>query len=353
MNIVSDNKLLPLVSVVMPVFNSEKFLVSSIQSVLNQSYDCLEFLIINDGSTDGSEEIILSFTDPRIRYIRLDINVGLAAACNIAIDMAKGAYIARMDSDDICESNRLSDQLEFLENSDIDICGSAMSIFGETYKGVRSYPVDDVDIRIHLLFGNPIAHPTVMGKTTIFKAHKYNPDNRVVEDYELWLLMALNGVKFGNLQHPLVRYRVHSEQVSSLHSSPQLNETRSKAFCFALTQGDLHSLIPDLYPVVYAERRSISLDEFFNFLLAVSKIIESRNANGDILKIFWVNNFRRIFPMNPITSIKSINLARRLKLDLSFTKYLAAFFQGLLFSDCESRFYRVVEFYIRKRRADR
>ena len=114
----------PLVSVVLSAFNDENFLRSSIESILNQSYEDFEFIIVNDGSTDGSQAIIESYDDNRIKLVRNSENIFLAASLNKGIRLSKGKYIARMDSDDIAHPDRFSKQVEFLEsNSDYGLCG--------------------------------------------------------------------------------------------------------------------------------------------------------------------------------------------------------------------------------------
>jgi glycosyltransferase involved in cell wall biosynthesis len=117
--------ILPKVSVVMSVFNSELYLKSAIESILNQSYSNLEFIIINDCSTDNSETIIKSFNDNRIKYIKEFENIGLETALNKNFMLAEGEFIARMDADDIASPDRLKHQVEFLmANGEIDLVGT-------------------------------------------------------------------------------------------------------------------------------------------------------------------------------------------------------------------------------------
>ena len=114
----------PKVTVLMPVYNCEKYLRESIESILNQTFKDFEFLIINDGSSDKSAEIVESYNDNRINFVQNEKNIGLAASLNRGLDIAKGEYIARMDADDISLPERLEKQVRFMEtNPQIGICG--------------------------------------------------------------------------------------------------------------------------------------------------------------------------------------------------------------------------------------
>ena len=114
----------PLVTVLMPVFNAEKYLRLAIDSVLNQSYSYFEFLIIDDGSTDQSAQIIRSYSDPRIRFLQNECNLGLVTTLNRGIESSQGQYLARMDADDISYPQRLEKQVALLNINRADICGS-------------------------------------------------------------------------------------------------------------------------------------------------------------------------------------------------------------------------------------
>ena len=121
----------PQVSVVMPVYNGERYLAEAIASILGQTYADFEFIIVDDGSTDGSAEIICEFVerDSRIQFIRLDRNMGHATARNNGISVASGKYVANMDCDDVCLPDRLRRQVNFLEsNPNIDVLGSNLMV---------------------------------------------------------------------------------------------------------------------------------------------------------------------------------------------------------------------------------
>ena len=215
-----------MISVVMPVYNAAKFLDEAIHSILSQTYSNFELIIINDGSTDDSLDIIKSFKDNRIRLVENEVNLGLIKTLNKGIALAKGNYIARIDSDDVCKPERFELQLEcFNENDDIGVVGSIAEIIDGQGKfcGIFKVPEFHQDIKLGLLFGNQIIHPAVMIKRAVLK--EFEPDvfdiNQLhVEDYALWVQL-IKKYTFHNLQTPLVKYRIHGENISVVHAKIQ------------------------------------------------------------------------------------------------------------------------------------
>ncbi|POB13205.1 glycosyltransferase [Halobacteriovorax sp. DA5] len=205
------------ISVVMSVYNNVDFLKESIESILTQSFKDFEFVIINDGSTDGSDKIIESYAkkDKRIKYISRE-NKGLIASLNEGIINSKGKYIARMDGDDIAHPDRFKIQYNFLEqNNDIDICGTWLERFTTDPKKSTNwkFPLNDKDLKTLLIFSTPFAHPTIMMRKSIFQPYDENFKN--VEDYELWFRLSDNN-KYANIPKYLLKYRYHQESVSRI-----------------------------------------------------------------------------------------------------------------------------------------
>lgn len=169
----------PLVTVLMSVFNGEKYLREAIDSILTQTFSDFEFLIINDASTDRSREIILSYLDPRIRLIDNEENIGLTRSLNKGIDLAKGKYIARMDADDVSMPERLEKQVRFMEeNPDIAVLGSwAYGIDGTGRINAEfRTPICEEIIFKDLFFSNPLIHGSVMfDKKFVKNIGSYNP----------------------------------------------------------------------------------------------------------------------------------------------------------------------------------
>lgn len=160
----------PKVTVLMPVYNGEEYLREAIESILFQSFGNFEFLIIDDGSTDDSINIIASYTDPRIRVITNGENIGIARALNKGIELARGKYIARMDSDDISLPKRFEKQVDFLDkNPEIGIVGSWIKTFGGRKTIILAHPCNPEMVRIFFLFDSPLAHPTVMMRREFLK----------------------------------------------------------------------------------------------------------------------------------------------------------------------------------------
>lgn len=214
----------PLISVIMPVYNGEEYLREAIESILNQTYINYEFIILNDGSTDKTEEIILSYVDSRILYIKNETNLQIVKTLNKGIALAKGKYIARMDADDISLPKRFERQVAFMEeHPGIDVCGTWFKTFGKK-KYIQKLPICHNEIKACLLFYTPIAHPTVMMKKTIFDNNQYSDVFSKAEDYALWLHL-IDDFKFENLSEVLLDYRLHSSQTCSKSAYSQKNST--------------------------------------------------------------------------------------------------------------------------------
>lgn len=205
----------PTVTVLMPVYNAEDFLREAIDSVLNQRLNDFEFLILDDGSTDRSAQIVRTYSDMRITFIQRLNNRGLIATLNTGLDMAKGKYIARMDADDICHVDRLSMQLEFMENhKEVVACGTWFQIMPSGQ--VIRHPTEHAEIKSALLSYCPLGHPTVMLRASVLAETglRYNESFPAAEDYDLWTQMITKG-RLANLPFVLLQYRAHQGQVSS------------------------------------------------------------------------------------------------------------------------------------------
>lgn len=211
-----------LISVVMPVYNSQQYLSEAIESILNQTFSNFEFIIINDGSTDKSEEIILSYTDKRIVYIKNATNLQIVESLNKGLSIAKGKYIARMDADDISLPQRLKKQFLFMEkNPNIAVLGSWYETFGDSHEIFRPLP-SDCEIKTKLLFDSPFSHPTVMFRASSLMHFSYTNQYNKAEDYALWISMSPT-CTFANLPEVLLMYRYHQNQTMKQYSTFQQN----------------------------------------------------------------------------------------------------------------------------------
>lgn len=207
-----------LISVIMPVYNGQQYLRDAIDSIINQTYDKFELIILNDCSTDNTESIIKSYDDSRIIYIKNDTNLGVAQSLNKCLKLAKGEYIARMDADDIALPDRFDKQINFLnKHSDFGICGSnvyTIDSYGNVL-GCINYSEYDNEINVNLLFKQVFCHPSVMIRASVLKDNclMYDFLYEKAEDYKLWYDI-LKITKGYNIQHRLLKYRVHNNQVT-------------------------------------------------------------------------------------------------------------------------------------------
>lgn len=210
----------PAVTVLLPVYNGMPYLPAAIQSILEQDFNDLELLIIDDGSTDTSLEAINRFQDPRIRVLVNETNKGLIHTLNRGIGEANGKYIARMDGDDLSRHDRLRLQFDWLERSPTTAALASWVDFIDaqdqpagTWKDDRR-TVHDAQIRKALLRRNCIAHPSVMIRTDLLKRYGYDADQINMEDYDLWLRLVSDGHRIEKIPQPLLRYRIHPASVT-------------------------------------------------------------------------------------------------------------------------------------------
>lgn len=205
------------VSVVMPAYNAEKYIRQAIESILNQTYKDFEFIIINDGSTDKTKEIVLSYVDSRIVYLENEKNSGIVVTLNKGLDYATGEYIARMDADDVAVNSRLEKQVKYLDrNKNIGVLGTSICIFGEGIKEQkRVFTTDVKQLKAELIFNSCIAHPTVMIRRKVLQNYnlKYDSEFAGAEDYCLWWNIAKVS-NIATLPDALLNYRIHSSQIT-------------------------------------------------------------------------------------------------------------------------------------------
>lgn len=214
---------LPLVSVILPCFNNEKFIDDCIDSVLNQSWYNLELIIIDDGSTDNTKLIIENYNDSRIKYIKNKKNSGIVYSLNKGISIAKGKYIARIDSDDLMHKKRLEKQVQFMEkNQDIALVGTWHYVINDSKKviGLKQYFTQDEEIKSILPFESPFSHPSVMIRLDTIKPIKYSELYNYCEDYDLWFKIASN-YKVANIPEFLTYYRVHETNINKNYLKEQ------------------------------------------------------------------------------------------------------------------------------------
>ena len=214
----------PLVSVIMPVYNSEKYLSLAIRSIINQTYREFELLIISDGSSDNSPNIIKEYveTDSRIRIIDNGANRGLVYSLNKGIEESKGKYVAIMHADDISLPERFEIQVDYLEqNEDISLLGTNVRYLG-TLDISRMGMGPDM-IKVMFMGLNMLYHPTMMmrRKDIIDKKLRYKDFYFSAEDFKMWTDAVVSGLKIANLSDVLLEYRIHDSQITSVYNSKQ------------------------------------------------------------------------------------------------------------------------------------
>ncbi len=246
---------MPLVSVVLSTYNDAAFLRESVQSLLGQSFRDLELIIVDDGSTDNTAAVLAGFQDSRLRVLRNQRNLGLAASLNRGIGLASGKYIARQDADTISAANRLQVQVDYLaRHPDAVVVGTNVVATEETgrVRGLWTLPPEDIDIKWTLLFRTPLIHPTVMMRAdALARAGLYSEDAEFcyVEDFELWQRLCPLGT-CANLREPLMNFTCREGSVCVRHADPQQRQIeRVSRRAIAAIMGSDHWR-PDFWPVV-------------------------------------------------------------------------------------------------------
>ncbi|REC49609.1 glycosyltransferase [Chryseobacterium pennipullorum] len=255
-----------MISVILPVYNAEKYVSEAIQSVLDQTYKDFELIILNDGSTDRSLEIINSFKDERIVLVD-QANAGLAKTLNRGLALAKGEYIARMDADDICLPNRFKEQINYLvRHPEVGLLGTAIELIDDEGKHLLYNPPlvgHEVLTAAMMTRGNPMKHPSVMFRKEIaVQCGGYNEDiGKYFEDYMLWRLMSTQ-CKIDNLPKILLQYRLTPTSIVSTMKNKELDEFVQ----YVIKKGEFN-----------AEDKKQWLQVLDN--MAKNKNIEDRNTN--------------------------------------------------------------------------
>ena len=283
----------PKVSVIMPVYNAEKYLKDAIESILNQTFTNFEFLIINDGSNDKSKTIIESYNDSRIRLLNNKENSGLAKVRNKGISEAKAEYIAWLDADDTSHPLRLEKQVKLLDNyPEIGICGTWVKTIGTKNSHKWRYPTNPDFIRCRMLFDDPLATSSVMLRKKLLVGHNQNFDLNYppAEDYDLWERLSYC-CKITNIPKILTFYRLHGNQTSKVKALQQklsvwnIHERQLK---------QLNVLFSDNEKQIHRKLGAWEFDESKDFVAL---------ANAWLLKLQNANSKKHIYPEPEFTYV--------------------------------------------------
>lgn len=274
------------VSVVMPAFNAEEFIEEAIDSVLNQTFKDFEFIIIDDSSTDSTSAIIKKYQakDGRIIYVTNKHAKGVTGALNTGLEIAKGEYIVRMDTDDISLPERLKTQVQFMdEHKEIGLAGSWYELMGSK-TGIKELPTDNKLIKCTMLLHGALAHPTVIFRRKLFEDYNlnYNPKYVYGQDLDLWI-RASKITEITNIPEVLIKYRIYDKNVGSSHSAEQSRNARN------IRKEELMNL--GIYPTYEEMEIHHSLSNWnyadnSNFLI---------NALGWIQKIIGYNHEKKLY----------------------------------------------------------
>jgi len=270
-----------LISVVMPVYNEQRYLAAALDSVLNQTYQNIELIVVDDGSVDRTKDILAQYkkTDQRIK-VHSQVNSGISCALNKGIELATGDYIARMDADDICRPDRLKVQLAFLVENGLDIVGGKINRFNDSQNKLKSYLLGNAEIKSAILvWGEAFAHPAVLISKKLLQTYSYISFFDGIEDMHLWMRMALDSdIKMGNVPSVVLDYRRHDEQITKKKDSNWFEEKKVHAMCQVLGEAGIkisRKDVSDLYQLL--QKRGKLTSEAAKVVLEFIKKINNSN----------------------------------------------------------------------------
>lgn len=258
---------MPLISVVMPMYNASAFVESAINSILNQSIQDFEIIVVDDASKDNSYEVVESLNNPKIRLTRMSENSGSIKAANHALSLATGKFIARMDSDDIAKPNRFEIELYFLnKNPNCIMVGSSAKPFYEGKGRAWKYPNSFGGCRARALFSAPLLHPTIIARRELFEKVQYT--EQLVDDYDL-MIKALEYGELYSLPQVLLDYRIHKKSLSHANVEKQFNASHALHLKELAKIGDFNDYEAKLHTHIARYENFGTLDEVYNHLQKV------------------------------------------------------------------------------------
>lgn len=282
----------------MPVHNAAPYLRQAVDSILAQSFEDFELLLINDGSTDASAVIISSYADPRIRVITNDHNIGLTATLNKGLDLCRGKYIARMDSDDIALPERFALQVNYLDtHPDVSVVAARASMINAEGEVTGEWSDDALhvspgEIRRFMPFSNCLVHPSIMMRTAILKAYRFKENQKGAEDWDLWLRLLADGHRIAKLSGVLLHYRVHMQSTMAGEK-----KTAVQARLIRIKRKWLIARFPRLnafyFTMIYSLVRSMASHFKFNLLPPT------------------LRSLKRLLTVSPLTAARQYRLLKR------------------------------------------
>ncbi|MGE8360842.1 glycosyltransferase family 2 protein [Pseudomonas sp.] len=287
-------------SVLLPVYNAEPYLSETLDSLLRQTRPADQIVIVNDGSTDRSFEILERYarTESRIRLLSQE-NAGVSSARNLGLMQCEGDYIALMDADDICQPARFETQLNAMVQEGLDLCGSWIKTFGSKEREVR-YPTSDAELRFNYLFlGRTIANPSAMIRRGTIGALRYDERLVFAEDFGFFLSLMLSdpALRMANIPRALLHYRTHAQQASQRHA--ERNEASLKLLLsekfnergFAATEQQV-----DTHYQLWKNSSPVSLEQlevYLPLMHELMKWLEQAPGTQRLSKTYWSKLLRQ------------------------------------------------------------
>ena len=277
----------PKISLIMSVYNGEDYLSEAIESVLNQTFEDFELIVINDCSTDSTGEILSKYSqlDSRVKVHTNEVNLRLPSSLNKAISYAQGKYIARMDADDICLPERLEKQYKFMEeNPDISLSSCRFMTLknGVISSGGCGGKTDSDSIKALLLVTNPILHPGIIAKADVIKKLGYDKNFTCTEDMQLWTRFVMEGYKTRIIPEYLMIYRLHDKQITETTLEKQHNEvTKIQKIYYSKLLEAMDSEQEEFYISGIYFRENTDINKFCNFYRWIKSVNHKR---GEIKK---------------------------------------------------------------------
>lgn len=278
----------PLISIILPTYNADKYLKSCIESIINQTYTNFELIIINDGSKDDTDNVVNYYSDTRIRYLKNEINIGLIKTLNKGIDCAKGEYIARMDADDIAISNWLENAIQgFLDAPYASVVNQRdyeMSDDGITYwKRPFFIYLNNECLRYTQLFTTQILHPGIVVRGDVLRKYRYRdvPEALHREDFDLWRRLVKDSHYIKVLNSYAVFHRLAPQSITATQHSN--------------TEACIQCLLNDIQEEGYQLKDETA--SYFFKKNKRNKLFDSYNSLSDLLKFFkFINKHHHLQP---------------------------------------------------------
>lgn len=330
----------PLVSVIMPVKDNEKYLSVAINSILSQTYKNIELIIIDDSKSNLCLDIVKSFNSLIIKYFK-GPKINLPIALNMGIDNSKGDYIARMDSDDIAHHDRILQQVNELKINGWDICGTWIKQFGNDSR-LYTYPSKPEEIKYWMMFTCAIAHPTVLAKSEIFRKFKYNNDSKV-EDHELWTRMLRYNVVFGNVPKVLLKYRRHEDASTSFISEKLIFERKEIIKNYALFLQP-NNVIESFLECSCGTSKEYSLNQIIKLSDFIFSFVQKGLVNKQLLIKMMPVYFRKCKKMNRVVFVEYLKCIKKYNLPFFVREHLYIFIISIFKINRNSNLYALKRF---------